>query len=140
MNSWQILGIEATSDDKVIKRAYAKLLKQTRPEQDKEGFIILRQAYEDALERSQWLQEEDNDWDDEDDNRDFETVINTPVSINTNVINYTYTLESTPITELLSTPVTQPNLELPKKPTMADYQKSWQIASQQSEEMLIQKN
>lgn len=46
---WQRLGLAPTSDEREIKRAYARLLKTTRPEEDPEGFQTLRAAFEAAL-------------------------------------------------------------------------------------------
>ncbi len=52
MNCWEVLGIEPYSDKKTIKIAYAKLLKQCRPDEDPEGFQTLHKAYKNAL---QWV-------------------------------------------------------------------------------------
>ena len=49
MNCWSVLGIEAGSDKKTIKLAYARLLKKTRPDDDPDGFTILHAAYKQAL-------------------------------------------------------------------------------------------
>jgi len=47
---WTVLGLEPTEDVRAIKRAYARLIRDNRPEDDPDGFIRIRQAYEAALE------------------------------------------------------------------------------------------
>ncbi|MGB1311368.1 MAG: RDD family protein [Leucothrix sp.] len=49
MDCWEILGVERFSDKKAIKIAYAKQLKQHRPDEDPEGFQQLHRAYKSAL-------------------------------------------------------------------------------------------
>src|SRR6266852_5491154 len=48
MSIWDVLGIPFTRDQAAIKQAYAARLKQTRPGDDREGFVRLREAYEAA--------------------------------------------------------------------------------------------
>ena len=67
MSPWEVLGIDPTPDEREIKRAYAKQLKQTRPDEDKEGFLRLRAAYERALEIRHWHDEPEEDEDAVDD-------------------------------------------------------------------------
>jgi hypothetical protein len=49
MTIWDELGIEETRDAAAIRRAYASRLKKVRPEDDAEGFMRLRAAYETAI-------------------------------------------------------------------------------------------
>ncbi len=49
MDCWQLLGVEPNSDTKKIKLAYSKLLKETRPDENPDGFQELRSAYKAAL-------------------------------------------------------------------------------------------
>ena len=54
-NIWQILGLdEPTADLRKIKKAYALKLRETRPEDDPDGFMRLRQALEDATRYSKF--------------------------------------------------------------------------------------
>ncbi|USH04453.1 J domain-containing protein [Grimontia kaedaensis] len=52
MNMWEVLDLEQTTDESVIKKAYRVKLRQHHPEDDPEGFKRVREAYENIL---QWL-------------------------------------------------------------------------------------
>ncbi|WP_370248900.1 J domain-containing protein, partial [Thalassolituus sp.] len=46
MNPWIILDIESTADKTVVKRAYLRKLKSVNPEEDQQGFMQVREAYD----------------------------------------------------------------------------------------------
>lgn len=56
MNPWQVLGIEPIEDPRAIKQAYARAVKQHRPDSDPEGYQRLRECYEWALGWVEWRQ------------------------------------------------------------------------------------
>lgn len=56
-----ILGIEETREEDVIREAYHRLLPLHHPEEDQEGFRLIREAYEDAIRLAQEPEEADGD-------------------------------------------------------------------------------
>lgn len=52
MNIWQVLGIEPTSDETEIRRAYAQQLKTHRPDKDPKGYQQLREAFDTAKQQT----------------------------------------------------------------------------------------
>ncbi len=56
MDPWKFLGIEKTNDKRQIKKAYVKLLNKYHPEEDAEGFMMLRSAYEHALKQAEQME------------------------------------------------------------------------------------
>ncbi len=72
------LELDPDADERAIKRAYAKRLRTTRPDDDPEGFQQLHEAYQAALSwaqyRAQWAQDDEDvnvniNGDDDDDTR-----------------------------------------------------------------------
>lgn len=49
MDKWGVLGIEATTDKLKIKDAYMEKLSSVHPEEDPEGFKLLRATYDELL-------------------------------------------------------------------------------------------
>ena len=49
MDCWEILKLRPNSDEKAVKLAYSKLVKNIRPDEDREGFQHLHSDYKDAL-------------------------------------------------------------------------------------------
>lgn len=54
MEIWEILGLEPTEDISAIKRAYAQKTKTCHPEENPEGFLELRKAYQAAISYAEW--------------------------------------------------------------------------------------
>lgn len=65
MDIWQTLEIQPTPDQKAIKRAYAKKLKVTRPDENPQAFQNLHMAYKAALEEALYWEEEQEEWESE---------------------------------------------------------------------------
>lgn len=60
MGIWGELGIEATKDKELITKAYRDRLVKVNPEVDSQGFMKLRNAYEEAMKYADTIEEEDN--------------------------------------------------------------------------------
>lgn len=54
MSHWQLLDLTPDADERSIKRAYARLLKNHRPDENPDAFQRLREAYEAALAEARW--------------------------------------------------------------------------------------
>jgi hypothetical protein len=53
-NHWQLLALTPDADERSIKRAYARLLKTHRPDENADSFQRLREAYEASLAEARW--------------------------------------------------------------------------------------
>ncbi|CAG1022824.1 Lysophospholipid transporter LplT [Patescibacteria group bacterium] len=63
MNNYQILGVDYDADEREIKRAYAKLIKEFRPDSHPTEFARIRSAYEVLLDDCRYRQQWDDDID-----------------------------------------------------------------------------
>lgn len=54
MGPYQVLQVAPDADEREVKRAYAKLLKKTRPDENAAAFQRLREAYEYCLARARY--------------------------------------------------------------------------------------
>ena len=61
MDCFLILEIEKTKDEAAIKAAYYRKLKTVNPEDDQEGFMRLRKAYEEAVKYAKTPEEEEKE-------------------------------------------------------------------------------
>jgi len=60
MDIWAVLGIHKTTDEREIKRAYAKMLAKYHPEDEPEKFQEIKEAYELALKHAKGLVKSDD--------------------------------------------------------------------------------
>lgn len=67
MNHWSILGIARTTDEREIRKAYARVLKTIDQELHAEKFIVLREALESARQEAYYLSLEQESEQNEDD-------------------------------------------------------------------------
>lgn len=72
IDCWKILKIEPTTDERAIRRAYAKILKTIDQDTQPADFIELREAMQQALDRARYME-----WDETDDEEDWETATST---------------------------------------------------------------
>ncbi|MFT3806377.1 J domain-containing protein [Arenimonas sp.] len=69
MSPFKILGLDGRADAVQVKRAYAGLLRQHRPDEDPEGFQRIHEAYEACLEQLRWREQ---GWDDDSEDETLE--------------------------------------------------------------------
>ncbi|EOC1316312.1 J domain-containing protein [Cronobacter turicensis] len=61
MDAWTLLGLEPTKDKAALRRAWAKIVKQHRPDQDPQKYQQLREAYEAAQRYQEYDDEEEGE-------------------------------------------------------------------------------
>ncbi len=61
MSVWKVLGIEKTKDKDAIKKAYRDKLVNVNPEDDQEGFMTLRESFEEAMAYADKAEEDEEE-------------------------------------------------------------------------------
>ncbi len=124
MSVWEKLGIEATDDERSIKRAYAKKLKLIRPDEDARLFQELREARDEALYLAQFDYIYD-DWDEEyeesEDEHSADVVDNSDKTIAPSEVAVE-TGETTSLTQTEADPFGPPCQEIAKEAIPEDQQ------------------
>lgn len=64
MSHWQVLDLTPDADERSIKRAYARLLKIHRPDENPNEFQRLREAYEASLAEARWREQSEEEFGD----------------------------------------------------------------------------
>lgn len=65
MDIWKVLGTEPTKDKDKLKNIYRTKLADVNPEDDSEGFMLLRQAYEEAVRIADTKDDAENEAEDD---------------------------------------------------------------------------
>lgn len=78
MSPFETLGLDHGADAAQVKRAYAKLLRRHRPDEDPAGFQRLHEAYEACLEQVRWREQGWDDGYENDDDGNGEDVAGEP--------------------------------------------------------------
>ena len=134
MNPWQTLNIEPTDDKKAIKKAYAVLIKQYKPDEHPEKFQEIQSAYKDALEILKW-EFQNNQINTE--NKNTKIVENKHL-----IVNVTNTKDQLIVDELLKKTDTLLKSELLKRENLKNWEfleQSNQILDLQNRELFSQK-
>lgn len=84
---WQTLGIVPTGDEKEIRRAYARQLKQCRPETHPENYQRLREAFEEAKRRAKQTEHGSVIFYDDEEEEDYDEDL--PSTVSNSAVNRT---------------------------------------------------
>ncbi len=127
---WGILGVAPGSDRDTVRRAYARKLRVTNPEDDPQGFMALREAYEAALDQLRWA-EADARYDAEADENATGTATDRDISGTFPPITADFTRDSGPDSRAFP-PETAPSPELAAFQTLRAADEADLLARQQA--------